>query len=213
MYIKDASLQTLTPVSYTHLDVYKRQGQNRGTSQDLKAVSEALSYLRQKELSTVEDLETFLEASGKSAADYRNQMKPKEARSKVDVYKRQPKRNMTLMKTASVSACQAADTRRTKLTSQAGTTRATRFYGARHGRIFQTPTLSAPEARSVSTTAATPSALPLSFQPVRSTLCVLYLPLGKRIRSPFSSRSYSFLDFAAHAPRSSSCLLYTSRCV
>ena len=44
---------------------------------------------------------------------------------------------------------------------------------------------------------------PCLFQPVRSTLCVLYLPLGKRIRSPFSSRSYSFLDFAAHAPRSS----------
>ena len=54
-----------------------------GTSQDLKAVSEALSYLRQKGLSTVEDLEAFLESSGKSAADYRNQMKPKEARSKV----------------------------------------------------------------------------------------------------------------------------------
>ena len=31
----------------------------------------------------MEDLEAFLEASGKSAADYRNQMKPKEARSKV----------------------------------------------------------------------------------------------------------------------------------
>ena len=45
--------------------------------------------------------------------------------------------------------------------------------------------------------------LSLSFQPVRSTLWVLYLPLGKRIRSPFSSRSYSFLDFAAHVPRSS----------
>ena len=58
-------------------------GQNRGTSQDLKAVSEALSYLRQKGLSTVEDLEAFLESSGKSAADYRSQMKPKEARSKV----------------------------------------------------------------------------------------------------------------------------------
>ena len=56
---------------------------DRGTSQDLKAVSEALSYLRQKGLSTVEDLEAFLESSGKSAADYRNQMKPKEARSKV----------------------------------------------------------------------------------------------------------------------------------
>ncbi len=37
----------------------------------------------QKGLSTVEDLEAFLESSGKSAADYRNQMKPKEARSKV----------------------------------------------------------------------------------------------------------------------------------
>ena len=62
---------------------WTRAGQNRGTSQDLKAVSEALSYLRQKEPSTVEDLEAFLESSGKSAADYRNQMKPKEARSKV----------------------------------------------------------------------------------------------------------------------------------
>ena len=62
---------------------WTRAGQNRGTSQDLKAVSEALSYLRKKGLSTVEDLEAFLESSGKSAADYRNQMKPKEARSKV----------------------------------------------------------------------------------------------------------------------------------
>ena len=32
---------------------WTRAGQNRGTSQDLKAVSEALSYLRQKGLSTV----------------------------------------------------------------------------------------------------------------------------------------------------------------
>ena len=40
---------------------WTRAGQNRGTSQDLKAVSEALSYLRQKGLSTVEDLEAFLE--------------------------------------------------------------------------------------------------------------------------------------------------------
>ena len=49
---------------------WTRAGQNRGTSQDLKAVSEALFYLRQKGLSTVEDLEVFLESSGKSAADY-----------------------------------------------------------------------------------------------------------------------------------------------
>ena len=48
---------------------WTRAGQNRGTSQDLKAVSEALSYLRQKGPSTVEDLEALLESSGKSAAD------------------------------------------------------------------------------------------------------------------------------------------------
>ncbi len=61
---------------------WTRAGQNRGTSQDLKAVSEALSYLRQKGLSTVEDLEAFLESSGKSAADYRNQMKPRKPAAK-----------------------------------------------------------------------------------------------------------------------------------
>ena len=43
---------------------WTRAGQNRGTSQDLKAVSEALSYLRQKGISTVEDLEVFLELPG-----------------------------------------------------------------------------------------------------------------------------------------------------
>ncbi len=78
---------------------WTRAGQNRGTSQDLKAVSEALSYLRQKGLSTVEDLEVFLESSGKSAADYRNQMKPKETRSKVIdgiLASRQTARNVSL---------------------------------------------------------------------------------------------------------------------
>ena len=35
---------------------WTRAGQNRGTSKDLKAVSEALSYLQRKGLSTVEDL-------------------------------------------------------------------------------------------------------------------------------------------------------------
>ena len=62
---------------------WTRAGQSRGTSQDLKAVSEALSYLQRKGLSTVEDLENFIETSGKSAADYRKQMKPKETRSNV----------------------------------------------------------------------------------------------------------------------------------
>ena len=62
---------------------WTRAGQNRGTSKDLKTVSEALSYLRRKGLSTVEDLEAFLKSSEKSVADYRSQMKPKETRSKV----------------------------------------------------------------------------------------------------------------------------------
>ena len=62
---------------------WTRVGQSRGTSKDLKAVSEALSYLQRKGLSTVEDLENFIETSGKSAADYRKQMKPKETRSNV----------------------------------------------------------------------------------------------------------------------------------
>lgn len=48
------------------------------------------------------------------------------------------KRNMTLMKTVSASACQAADTRRTKLTLQAGTTRTTPSCGARHGLTIPT---------------------------------------------------------------------------
>ena len=62
---------------------WTRVGQNRMTAKDLKAVSEALSYLQQKGLSTVEDLETFLETSGKSAKDYRSQIKDRETRSKV----------------------------------------------------------------------------------------------------------------------------------
>ena len=60
---------------------WTRAGQNRGDFTGLKGSQRSPSYLRQKGLSTVEDLEAFLEASGKSAADYRNQMKPKEARS------------------------------------------------------------------------------------------------------------------------------------
>ena len=48
------------------------------------------------------------------------------------------KRNMTLTRTASVSACQVADTKPTKLTLQAGTTRTTPSCGARHGLTIPT---------------------------------------------------------------------------
>ena len=71
---------------------------------------------------------------------------------------RNPKRNMTLTRTASVFACQAADTRPTKLTLQAGTTRTTPSCGARHGLTLPTTFWRGTEARSASTTAATPSA-------------------------------------------------------
>ena len=62
---KEAEEATLLPnLLMKYMEIRKeerkdwtRAGQNRGTSQDLKAVSEALSYLRQKGLSTVEDLE------------------------------------------------------------------------------------------------------------------------------------------------------------
>ena len=54
------------------------------------------------------------------------------------------------------NACQAADTRPTRLTSQVGTTKVTPSCGARRGLIFQTAILNTPEAQSVSTTAATP---------------------------------------------------------
>ena len=70
--------------------------------------------------------------------------------------RRNPKRNMTLIKTASVSACQAADTKPTRLTSQAGTTRTTPSCGARHGLTIPTTFWRGTEARSVSTTVATP---------------------------------------------------------
>ena len=75
------------------------------------------------------------------------------------------KKDMTLMKTVSVSACQAADIRRTRLTSRAGTAKRMRLFGARHGLIFQTTILSVPEARSVSTTAVTPSAALTKYRP------------------------------------------------
>ena len=61
-----------------------RRTENRQNFKGLKRRSRSPVLSQQKGLSTVEEkLEHFMEASGKSAADYRNQMKPKEARSKV----------------------------------------------------------------------------------------------------------------------------------
>ena len=61
---------------------------------------------------------------------------------------------MTLTKTASVSACQVADTKPTRLTLQAGTTRTTPSCGARRGLTIPTTFWRGTEVRSVSTTAS-----------------------------------------------------------
>ena len=68
------------------------------------------------------------------------------------------KKVKTGIKTKGISACQAADTKPTKLTLQAGTTRTTPSCGARHGLTLPTTFWRGTEARSASTTAATPSA-------------------------------------------------------
>ena len=64
---KEAEEATLLPnLLMKYMEIRKeerkswtRAGQNRGTSKDLKAVSEALSYLQRKGLSTVEDLDVY----------------------------------------------------------------------------------------------------------------------------------------------------------
>ena len=75
------------------------------------------------------------------------------------------KRNMTLTRTASAYAYQAADTRHTKLTSQAGNDKGNALLWRKAWADIQTPTLNAPDTRSVSTTAATPSAALTSCPP------------------------------------------------
>ena len=62
---------------------WTKAGQNRGTAQDLKAVSSAHIFLQEKGLKTVEDLEAFIERAGKTADGYKKQIKPKENRCKT----------------------------------------------------------------------------------------------------------------------------------
>ena len=73
-----------------YLDVRKAErsdwtlrGRNKATSQDLKKVTEAISYLKRQGLHTVDDLEAHIENSGKKAADLRGQMRTKEKRVKT----------------------------------------------------------------------------------------------------------------------------------
>ena len=79
--------------------------------------------------------------------------------------RRSPKRNMTLTRTASGIRLPKRQIQDTQVDLTGWNDKGNALYGARHGRIFQMPTLNAPDARSVSTTAVTPSAALTSCLP------------------------------------------------
>ena len=62
---------------------WSRYGQQKGTAEDLKAVSQALIYLKEHNLSTLEDLDTALQGMNENARAIHSQMKEAEKRMKV----------------------------------------------------------------------------------------------------------------------------------
>lgn len=58
------------------------KGQLKGTVNDFNKVMDAIRYLREKELSTVESLDTYLDTVSGQAVSIRAEMKPKEKRMK-----------------------------------------------------------------------------------------------------------------------------------
>ena len=58
------------------------KGQLKGTVNDFNKVMDAIRYLREKELSTVESLDTYLNTVSEQAVSIRAEMKPKEKRMK-----------------------------------------------------------------------------------------------------------------------------------
>ena len=54
----------------------------KGTVNDFNKVMDAIRYLREKELSTVESLDTYLDTVSGQAVSIRAEMKPKEKRMK-----------------------------------------------------------------------------------------------------------------------------------
>lgn len=58
-------------------------GRRKANHEDLKKVTEAISYLKRQGLDTVEDLEKHIEVSGKNASDIRGKMRVKENRVKT----------------------------------------------------------------------------------------------------------------------------------
>ena len=62
---------------------WSRYGQQKGTADDLKAVSKALIYLKEHELFTLEDLDTALQGVNEKAQTINAEMKKASARMKV----------------------------------------------------------------------------------------------------------------------------------
>ena len=62
---------------------WSRYGQQKGTADDLKAVSKALIYLKEHELFTLEDLDTALQGVNEKARTINSDMKKASARMKV----------------------------------------------------------------------------------------------------------------------------------
>ena len=62
---------------------WSRYGQQKGTADDLKAVSQALIYLKEHNLCTLEDLDTALQGMNENARAIHSQMKEAEKRMKV----------------------------------------------------------------------------------------------------------------------------------
>lgn len=62
---------------------WSRYGQQKGTAEDLKAVSQALIYLKEHNLCTLEDLDTALQGVNENAREIHSQMKKAEKRMKV----------------------------------------------------------------------------------------------------------------------------------
>ena len=87
--LQEAKEPTLPELLGKYLDLRREErtgwtskGQLKGTVNDFNKVMDAIRYLREKELSTVESLDTYLDTVSEQAVSIRAEMKPKEKRMK-----------------------------------------------------------------------------------------------------------------------------------
>ena len=87
--LQEAKEPTLPELLGKYLDLRREErtgwtskGQLKGTVNDFNKVMDAIRYLREKELSTVESLDSYLDTVSEQAISIRAEMKPKEKRMK-----------------------------------------------------------------------------------------------------------------------------------